>query len=82
MCLTAWLPLGWIDGTTTAAVLFARPGSPMKEGFDLSTFCSQKEYLSHHAKTIIIAWRLFLVYIDITPKHIQLSKIPPHDINE
>ncbi|GFW60632.1 hypothetical protein TNCV_569781 [Trichonephila clavipes] len=31
MCLTAWLPLRWIDGAATAAVLFARPGSPMKE---------------------------------------------------
>ncbi|GFS94777.1 hypothetical protein TNCV_4456591 [Trichonephila clavipes] len=31
LCLTAWLPLWWIDGTTIAAVLFARPGSPMEE---------------------------------------------------
>ncbi|GFU78592.1 uncharacterized protein TNCV_2302041 [Trichonephila clavipes] len=25
MCLSAWLPLRWIDGATSAAVLFARP---------------------------------------------------------
>ncbi|GFT25134.1 hypothetical protein TNCV_180281 [Trichonephila clavipes] len=47
-------------------VLFARPGSPMKEGYDLSTFYSENEYLSHHAKTIVVACWLLLVYIDIT----------------
>ncbi|GFW15951.1 hypothetical protein TNCV_4432241 [Trichonephila clavipes] len=36
MRLTAWLLLRYIDGALTAAVLFSRPGSPMKEGrFDL-----------------------------------------------
>ncbi|GFU57299.1 hypothetical protein TNCV_3634851 [Trichonephila clavipes] len=30
-CKTAWLHLWWIHGTTTAAVLLAWPGSPMKE---------------------------------------------------
>ncbi|GFT48112.1 hypothetical protein TNCV_1001081 [Trichonephila clavipes] len=33
---------------------------------ELGTFRSENEYLSHHAKTIVKAWRLLLVYIDIT----------------
>ncbi|GFU89633.1 hypothetical protein TNCV_4599451 [Trichonephila clavipes] len=38
MCLMAWLHLRWIDGTMTAAVLYARPGSPMKEVKNLGPF--------------------------------------------
>ncbi|GFX37673.1 uncharacterized protein TNCV_1261101 [Trichonephila clavipes] len=62
-CLTVWLLLRWIDGTTTAARegwmrFFARPGSPMKEGgFVLGTFRSERmrEYFTNSAKTIVFA---------------------------
>ncbi|GFW84412.1 hypothetical protein TNCV_1132801 [Trichonephila clavipes] len=37
--------------------------------FDLGTFGSEHEYLSHHSKMIVLAWRLLLVYIDTTPPH-------------
>ncbi|GFV20986.1 hypothetical protein TNCV_2280301 [Trichonephila clavipes] len=48
----------------------------MKVGrFDLGTFRSENKYLSHHAKTIVLAWRLLLVYIDITPPHIPVPVI-------
>ncbi|GFW17007.1 hypothetical protein TNCV_2761341 [Trichonephila clavipes] len=36
--------------------------------FNLGTF-SENEYFSHHVKTIVVAWRLSLVYIDITSPH-------------
>ncbi|GFY05662.1 hypothetical protein TNCV_4403291 [Trichonephila clavipes] len=36
---------------------------------ELGTFRSENEYLSHHAKTIVITWRLLLVYIDTPPPH-------------
>ncbi|GFX83443.1 hypothetical protein TNCV_323921 [Trichonephila clavipes] len=57
MCLTAWLLLQWIDGTTTAA----REGCSSlytdrvinEGGLDLCTFPSDNQYLSHHAKTIV-----------------------------
>ncbi|GFX35062.1 hypothetical protein TNCV_2330021 [Trichonephila clavipes] len=41
--------------------------------FDLSTFRSKNEYLSHPTKTIVIAWRLLLVDLDITPPHYTLA---------
>ncbi|GFU38580.1 transposable element Tcb2 transposase [Trichonephila clavipes] len=40
---------------------------------DLETFRSENEYLSHHTKTIVVAWRLLLVDIDITPPHYPLA---------
>ncbi|GFX20045.1 uncharacterized protein TNCV_1436051 [Trichonephila clavipes] len=54
MCLTAWLPLRWIDGTTTATILFVTN----KGRLDLGTFRSENEYLTHHSKMITLAWRL------------------------
>ncbi|GFW56755.1 hypothetical protein TNCV_4068351 [Trichonephila clavipes] len=36
------------------------------EKLELPTFETEYEYLSHQAKTIVIAWRVLLVYIDIT----------------
>ncbi|GFX01387.1 uncharacterized protein TNCV_4736281 [Trichonephila clavipes] len=45
----------------------------MYEGrFDRGTFRSENEYLSRHAKTIVIAWRL-LIYQDITQPHYPLA---------
>ncbi|GFU47577.1 hypothetical protein TNCV_2443021 [Trichonephila clavipes] len=41
--------------------------------FEMGTFRSENEYLSHHSKTIIITWRLLLVYINITPPHYTLA---------
>ncbi|GFT25136.1 hypothetical protein TNCV_180291 [Trichonephila clavipes] len=35
----------------------------------LSIFCSENEYLSHHAKTIVVTCWLLPVYTDITPPH-------------
>ncbi|GFW15870.1 hypothetical protein TNCV_4431441 [Trichonephila clavipes] len=42
---------------------------PSKRRFDLSTLSSENEYINQSAKTIVVAKRLLLVYIDITPPH-------------
>ncbi|GFU00644.1 hypothetical protein TNCV_4818111 [Trichonephila clavipes] len=39
---------------------------------ELGTFRSENEYLSHHDKTIVLAWRLLLVYKDITDTHLYM----------
>ncbi|GFU47578.1 hypothetical protein TNCV_2443031 [Trichonephila clavipes] len=47
----------------------------MYEGrLERGTFRSENEYLDHYDKTIVITWRLLLVYIDITPPQCESSK--------
>ncbi|GFV06242.1 hypothetical protein TNCV_4589011 [Trichonephila clavipes] len=73
MYLMAWLLLWWIDGAMTAAREGCGSLCPdrvtIEERLELGTFCSENEYLSHHAKTIIVEWWLLLVDIDTPPPH-------------
>ncbi|GFT66395.1 hypothetical protein TNCV_3208381 [Trichonephila clavipes] len=48
----------------------------LKEGrFDLCTFRSVRKYFIDHAKTMVFALCLVLVYIDITPPHTPMPVI-------
>ncbi|GFW63432.1 hypothetical protein TNCV_400981 [Trichonephila clavipes] len=59
----------WFQNIDDGRIVAAR----IEGRFNLVTFRSENEYLSHHAKTIVIAWRLLLVYIDMIPPHCTLA---------